>query len=73
MTLIVVARVFRRGVFLTIGKQTLAPKEAGYKFATAVERKSRHRGGMHSPAVDGGIANCDSPGLKFFEQLHHTW
>jgi hypothetical protein len=41
MTLIVVARVFRRGVFLAIGNQTLASKEASYKFTTALERKPR--------------------------------
>jgi len=31
MTLIVVARVSRRGVFLVIGKQNLASEEASYK------------------------------------------
>jgi hypothetical protein len=30
MTLIVVARVFRRGVFLVIGKKNLASEEASY-------------------------------------------
>jgi hypothetical protein len=69
MTLIVVARVFRRGVFVTIGKQTLASKEASYKFATAVGIAT----GCHSPVVDGGIANYDSPGGEFFEQLRHSW
>ena len=33
ITLIVVARVFRRGVFLACVKQTLASEEASYKFA----------------------------------------
>jgi hypothetical protein len=31
MTLIVVARLFRRGGFFAIGKQTLASEEASYK------------------------------------------
>jgi len=37
-TLIVVARVIRRGVFLTGGKQALASEEASYKFATHFAR-----------------------------------
>jgi hypothetical protein len=34
MILSFVARVFKRGIFLAIGKQILASEEASYKFAT---------------------------------------
>jgi hypothetical protein len=35
MFVLAVARVFRRRVFFTIGKQTLASKEASYNFSAA--------------------------------------
>ena len=39
MNSFVVARVFRRGVFLPIDKHILASKKASYKFPSAVARK----------------------------------
>src|SRR6202163_2149932 len=39
--LIVVARLFRGGGFLTIGKQTLASKEASYNFVLMIQVEAR--------------------------------
>ena len=66
---VVVARVFRRGGFLVIGKQTLASKEASYNFAAAGKRKaSLHAGYQHRQMASGLselTTKADEPPLRF--------